>query len=388
MNSFTFNNPTRIHFGRGAISHLGEELERYGRKVLFLYGGGSIKKNGVYDAVMEQLTLAGAEVTELSGVQPNPRVSLVREGIALCREKQLEMVLAVGGGSVLDTGKAIVNGFYYDGDVWDLFCGKGANTQALPLGTVITIAAAGSEMSNSAVISNEETQTKAGRNTPLNFPKFSILDPTYTLSLPPYQTGCGIADIMAHMMERYFTQVTATELVDGMTESMLRTVIHNAGIVMAQPDNYDARAEIMWAGALAHCTLLGTGRVEDWASHKLEHELSALYDIPHGEGLAAVIPAWLTYCVRQGQAWRVAQFARNVFGVEAQEDQTAALEGIERLKNFYHSLGLRTSLREMGILNPDPEKMAAHAIQVLGRPLGNYVRLDAKAGGEVYRLCL
>ncbi|MBO5501466.1 MAG: iron-containing alcohol dehydrogenase, partial [Clostridia bacterium] len=273
MKDFSFQNPTRIHFGRDALKHLPSEINRYGKRVLLVYGGGSIKRTGVYDDVLAQLKAADAQVWELSGVQPNPRLSLVREGIAICRKEQIQLVLAVGGGSAIDTAKAIVNGACYDGDVWELYEGKGSNDTALPLGVVLTIPAAGSEMSRSSVITREENWCKRGRNAYTNFPTFSILNPEYSFTLPPYQTACGIVDIMAHMMERYFTMEEHVELTDRLIEGALVTVINNAPIVMEKPDDYDARAEITWAGALAHNTLLDTGRVGDWASHKLEHEL-------------------------------------------------------------------------------------------------------------------
>ena len=228
MIDFTFENPTRIHFGKDSLSQLAGEIKRYGTRILLVYGGGSIKRIGLYDQVMEILKGENAQVWEVAGVQPNPRLSLVYKGIDLCREHDIQLVLAVGGGSAIDTAKAIVNGACYDGDAWDLFTGKGTNTEVLPLGTIVTIPAAGSEMSNSSVITREEDQCKCGRNTPLNFPKFSILNPEYTYSLPPYQTACGIVDIMAHMMERYFTQVENVELTDRMTEGALRTMINNA----------------------------------------------------------------------------------------------------------------------------------------------------------------
>ena len=252
MIDFSFQNPTRIHFGRNALDQLPREVERYGKRVLLVYGGGSIKRNGIYGDVMNKLEQAGAQVWELAGVLPNPRLSLVREGIALCRKEEIQLVLAVGGGSAIDTAKAIVNGACYNGDVWELYEGKGCNETALPLGVVLTIPAAGSEMSRSSVITREEDLCKRGRNAYTNFPTFSILNPEYSFTLPPYQTACGIVDIMAHMMERYFTMVENVELTDRLIEGALVTVVNNAPIVMTKPDDYNARAEITWAGALAH----------------------------------------------------------------------------------------------------------------------------------------
>jgi len=260
----------------------------------------------------------------------------------------------------------------------------------LPLGTIVTIPAAGSEMSNSSVITREEDQCKCGRNTPLNFPKFSILNPEYTYSLPPYQTACGIVDIMAHMMERYFTQVENVELTDRMTEGALRTVINNAPIVFEKPEDYDARAEIMWTGCLAHNTLFQTGRVGDWASHKLEHELSALYDIAHGAGLAIVFPAWMKYVLPRGGAKKLAQFAVRVFDVP--EDfgavEEIAAEGITRLDAFYRSLGLTTTLSENGIGDQDFDRMAERAVALAGGKLGFFLPLKAEDCKAIYQLAL
>lgn len=390
MIDFTFQNPTRIHFGKDALSHLSEEVRRYGTKVLMVYGGGSIKRTGVYNQVMAQLEAVQAQVWELSGVQPNPRLGLVKKGIEMCRENAVQLVLAVGGGSAIDTAKAIANGVFYDGDVWDLFTGKGKNTDVLPLGTVVTIPAAGSEMSDSSVITREEDQCKRGRNTPMNFPKFSILNPEFSFTLPPFQTACGAVDIMAHMMERYFTQVEHVELIDRMTEGALKTVVHNAAIVMESPDDYDARAEIMWAGTLAHNTLFQTGRIGDWASHKLEHELSALYDIAHGAGLAIIFPAWMKYTLTRGGAKKLAQFAVRVFDVPevAGDEETVAREGIARLEAFYRSLGLTTTLQENGIGDEDFDRMAERAVAMAGGTLGKFVPLKAADCVEIYKLAL
>ena len=390
MIDFTFHNPTRIHFGKTALSHLKEEVERYGKRVLLVYGGGSIKRIGLYDQVMAILSEAQASVWELGGVQPNPRLSLVYKGIDMCREHSIELVLAVGGGSAIDTAKTIANGACYDGDAWDLFCGKGNNTSVLPLGTIVTIPAAGSEMSNSSVITREEDWCKRGRNTPFNFPKFSILNPEYSYTRPPFQTACGIVDIMAHMMERYFTQVDNVELTDRMTEGALVTMINNAPIVFEKPEDYDARAEIMWTGCLAHNTLFQTGRISDFASHKLEHELSALYDIAHGAGLAIVFPAWMKYVLPRGGAKKLAQFAVRVFGVAEDfgTEEEIALEGIARLETFYHSIGLTTTLHENGIDTENLDRMAERCAAMAGGKAGFFVKLDKDDCKAIYELAL
>ncbi len=390
MKDFSFQNPTRIHFGRTALDALPGEVRRYGQRVLMVYGGGSIKRTGVYDDVMGKLKEADAQVWELAGVQPNPRLSLVRDGITLCREENIQLVLAVGGGSAIDTAKAIVNGACYDGDVWELYEGKGKNETSLPLGVVLTIPAAGSEMSQSSVITREEDLCKRGRNAYTNFPTFSILNPEYAFTLPPYQTACGIVDIMAHMMERYFTMLENVELTDRLIEGALVTVMNNAPIVMEKPDDYDARAEITWAGALAHNTLLDTGRIGDWASHKLEHELSALYDVAHGAGLAVMFPAWMKYVLPRGGAKKLAQFAQRVLAVPEDfgTQEEIATEGIRRLEAFYQSLGLPTTLAGLGIDDQRIPEMAARAVALMGGKLGGFVPLTADMAEAVYRLAL
>lgn len=390
MIDFIFQNPTKIIFGKDSLSHLGEEVSRYGTKVLLVYGGGSIKRIGLYDQVMSILNDLGASVWEISGVQPNPRLELVRQGIAICREQGVELVLAVGGGSAIDTAKAIANGACYDGDVWELFTGEGTNTEVLPLGTILTLPAAGSEMSDSSVITRESDLCKRGRNTPLNFPKFSILNPEYSYTLPPFQTACGVVDIMAHMMERYFTTVENVELIDRMTEGAILTVMNNAPLALNNPTDYNARAEIMWAGCLAHNTLFQTGRVGDWASHKLEHELSALYDMAHGAGLAIMFPAWMKYVLPRGGAKKLAQFATRVLNVPEDFGSTEAIatEGIARLEKFYRSLGLSTTLSENKIDDKDFERMAERAVQLAGGKVGNFYPIYAADALEIYKLAL
>ncbi|NLO84640.1 MAG: iron-containing alcohol dehydrogenase [Clostridiales bacterium] len=390
MIDFTFHNPAKIIFGRDSLSHLAQEILNYGTRVLVVYGGGSIKRIGLYDEVMESLNSIAASFWELSGVQPNPRLSLVYEGIDICKKNGVELVLAVGGGSVIDTAKAIANGACYGGDVWDLYLGKASNECALPLGTVVTIPAAGSEMSFSSVITREEDSCKVGRNSPFNVPKFSILNPEYTYSLPPYQTAAGCVDIMAHLMERYFTQIQHVELTDRMMEGALVTMLHNSPIVMADPTNYDARAEIMWTGCLAHNSLFQTGRIGDWASHKLEHELSALYDIAHGAGLAIMFPAWMKYVLPRSGAKKLAQFATRVLGVpeDLGTEEDIAYEGIARLEGFYRSLDMPVRLHEAGIDDRDFDRMAQRCADLVGGTIGAFVPLSASDAVEIYKLAL
>ena len=390
MIDFSLQIPTKIYFGRDSLSHLEEEVRRYGTRVLLVYGGGSIKRIGLYDKVTAILNELNCQVWEISGVKPNPRLGPVCDGAALCKERQIDLVLAVGGGSAIDTAKAIANAACYDGDPWDLFEGRGKNDRVLPLGVIVTIPAAGSEMSDSSVITRESDLCKRGRNTLFNYPKFSILTPEYTFSLPAFQTACGAVDIMAHMMERYFTNTEHVELIDRMTEGALKTVVHNAPIALRQPDDYDARAEIMWAAALAHNGLLGTGRVTDWASHKLEHELSALYDIAHGAGLAIVFPAWMKYVLSKGCTEKLRQFAVRVFDVPENSgtDEAIALEGVARLERFYRSLGLTTTLHENGIGEENLDRMAQRAVALGGGKLGNYYPIREEDARAIYRLAL
>ena len=389
MIDFVFQNSAKMIFGRDALSHLAEEVQAVGERVLLCTGGGSVKRIGLYDQVMEILRQASVQVWEISGVQPNPRLSLARKGIALCREHEIQLVLALGGGSTIDTAKVVADGALYDGDVWDFYTGKAAPKQALPVGCILTLPAAGSEMSYSAVITNEDGMIKRGVNSITHVPRFSLLNPEWTFSLPPYQTACGCVDIMAHMMERYFTRVEHVELTDRLIEAGLKTVLHNAPIVMEKPNDYDARAEIEWAGSLAHNTLLQTGRIGDWGSHKLEHELSAAYDIAHGAGLAIVFPAWMKYVLPTGAA-KLCQFATRVFDVPEDfgTQEEIALEGIARLEAFYRSLGMPTRLHEAGIGEERLEEMARRASPDDQHPVGAYCKLTANEIVKIYRLAL
>ncbi len=360
MQNFTFSQPTKIIFGRGTELQVGEETKKYGKKILLMCGGGSIKKTGLYDKVVKSLKENGVDFVELWGAQPNPRLSLVRDGIKLCRENNVDFVLAVGAGSAIDTGKAIALGTMYDGDVWDLYSQKVAPTKALKIGTILTLPATGSEASASAVITNEDGWFKRGLNSEFHRPVFSILNPELCYTLPPYQTACGAVDIMAHIMERYFTNVKNVELIDRMSEGALKTVIRNAYISMEKPDDYDARAEVMWAGTLAHNDLLGTGRIGDWGPHRIEHELSGIYDIAHGAGLAILYPAWMKF-VYKHDIGRFAQFAVRVFDVDMDfsNPENTALEGIKRYEQFCRDLGLPVRLSEAGISDDRFDEMAS-----------------------------
>lgn len=387
MIDFVFQNPAKIIFGRTALSHLGEEALKYGNKALLVYGGGSVKRIGLYDQVKNILAENQIAIWELGGIVSNPHLSRVREGIEICRREGIGLVLALGGGSVIDTGKGIVNGVPDNGDVWDFYISKRTPKTSLPLGTILTLPAAGSEMSYSSVITNEDGMLKRGYNSLTNVPTFSILNPEWSFTLPPYQTACGCVDIIAHMMERYFTLVEHVELTDRLITAGIQTVLHNAPIVMAEPENYDARAEVMWTGTLAHNTFLNTGRVGDWGSHKIEHELSAEYDIAHGAGLAIVFPAWMKYAIRQHPG-KIAQFAMEIFDVPTNfgSETEIALEGVRRLEVFYQSLGMPIRLRDAGITNLNREKLAARALPTENAAVGEYIKLHRADIEEIYKL--
>ncbi len=376
MENFTFQNPTRIIFGKDAETQVGQEAARYGTKVLLHYGGGSIKKSGLYQRVVASLNEAGVQFIELSGVKPNPRLSLVHEGIKLCREQGIQLILAVGGGSVIDSAKAIAMGVPYNGDVWDFFTGKATSKEALPVGTILTIPAAGSEASTASVITNEDGWYKRGFNSEIIYPKFSILNPELAFTLSKYQIACGVSDIMAHVMERYFTNSPNVDLTDRLCEATLKTVINSAPVIMKHSANYDAWAEVMWAGTVAHNNLLNTGRIGDWGSHDIEHELSGIYDVAHGAGLAVIFPAWMKYVYRHDLN-RFVQYAVRVWNVEYSfwSPERTALKGIQKLENFYHSIGLETTLKGIGIDGDRLEEMADKCTNSGRSTVGNFVKL-------------
>ena len=382
--------PTKIYFGRGQCARVGEIIASRGyRRVLICYGGGSVVRTGLLERVKSSLDAVGVEHDEFGGIQANPTSERCAELGHYARERGSELLLAVGGGSVIDTAKMAAHCVRTGLDPWDYTEHRAEPSDSLPVGVVLTIAATGSETSDSAVLTNTALGVKRGLSSEKNRPLFAIMDPELTMTLPPYQTACGVVDIMAHMMERYFTRVTHVELIDRMTEGALKTVVGNAPIVMHEPENYDARAEIMWAGCLAHNTLFQTGRVGDWASHKLEHELSALYDIAHGAGLAIVFPAWMKYALAHDGEAKLAQFAVRVFDVPVSGDDAAdAAEGIRRLEAFYRSLGLTTTLTENGIGDTDFGRMAERAVALAGGTLGQFVPLKAADCEAIYRLAL
>lgn len=389
MENFDFLNPTKIVFGRGAESRVGQETAAYARKILLHYGGKSAKASGLLDRVAASLKEAGVEWTELGGVVPNPRLVLVREGIRLCKERKLGLVLAVGGGSVIDSAKAVAMGSMMDGDVWDLFTGKGEPRAALPVGTVLTIPAAGSESSTGCVITNDEGQLKRAVNSDLNYPRFSILNPELAFTLPPFQVACGASDIMAHLMERYFTTVSHVEFTDRLLEATMKTIALMAPKVLGNPRDYDAWAEFIWAGTVAHNNLLNTGRIGDWGSHDIEHEISGIYDVAHGAGLAVVFPAWMRHVLSRDVS-RFAQWAVRVWNVDMdfRSPETVAREGMLRLEAFYRSLGLGTRLSDIGVGTDRLDEMARKCTDGGLRTVGNFVPLDTAGVRKVLELAV
>ena len=351
MNDFALYNPTYFEFGRETQHKVGELVARFGgKKVLIHYGGGSAVRSGLLAQVIASVQAQGIAYAELGGVVPNPRSGLVYEGIALCKKENIDFVLGIGGGSAIDSAKAIAAGAVYAGDFWDLFEGKAPYTDALPVGCVITLPATGTEASNSAVITQEKGMLKRGLRGDPNRPAFAVMNPELTYTLPSYQTACGVADIMAHVFERYFTNTTEVDITDRLCEGVLQTVLKAAPIAMQNPRSYAARAELMWAGTIAHNGQLGVGREEDWASHAMGHELSAAYDVAHGASLAIMMPHWMRYTL-SGHEMRFAQMAVRVFGcqMDFEDPKRTALEGIDRLQRFWGSLGLPLTLGEVYI---------------------------------------
>ena len=391
MNNFTFFSPTYFVFGKDEENNAGKYVKRFGgSKVLIHYGGGSVVRSGLLERVKNSLQEQGIASVELGGVKPNPRSGLVYEGIELCRKENVDFVLAVGGGSTIDSAKAIAAGTVYEGDFWDFYMGKPV-TKALPVGTILTIAAAGSEGSPDSVITKEEGMLKRGASGEAYRPVFSILNPALTQTLPAYQTACGITDIMAHLFERYFTNTRDVEVTDRVIEGLLMTMIHEAPKVIADPNDYQARANIMWAGMIAHNNCCGVGRDEDWASHALEHELSALYDCAHGAGLAVVFPAWMEYTMHH-DVMRFAQVASRVWGcpMDFQNPEVTAKAGILAFRNFLKSIGMPQSITEFGGKEEDVSYLAHTAAYGNGNGgrLGSFVSLSEEDMANIYQRML
>ncbi len=388
MNGFTYDIPVKVYFGENKLCHLGEELRKYGKRVLLTYGGGSIKKSGLYDRIIEEIEKAGLTVFELSGIEPNPRIDSVREGGALCKRENIDVLLAVGGGSTIDCTKFIGAAAYYDGDPWDFFDKRVPVPNCLPIVTVLTLSATGSEMDAGGVISNLETNDKIGRSDPLMLPKVSSLDPTITYSVNPYQTACGAADILSHIMEVYFNTEKNLYMLDCFMEGLMKTVIKYAPVAIKEPDNYEARANIMWASSWAINGFIKGGTSLAWSCHPMEHQLSAYYDITHGLGLAILTPRWLEYTLDENTVSRLYQFGVNVFDIDKSlPPMEAAEKSIEMLSEFFFkTLGLQSTLTEIGIDDKYFEIMAKKACG--GDVIPGFKPLNQQDVENIYKLCL
>ncbi len=385
MENFVYRNPTTVHFGKGMEENVGKIVAQYSRNILLHhYGVDILKLIGVYDTVIKSLGDAGVKVTELGGVMPNPRLSLIKEGIEICRSEGIDFVLAVGGGSVIDSAKAIAFGVPYDGDVWDFFQGKARVTETLPTGSILTLPGTGSETSLSCVVTNEDIGFKGSVDTDVIRPKFAILNPELTMSLPPYQTSCGTFDAFSHIVERYFTDAPGVTVTDLQCEGAMRAITHIGPLQLDDPNNYEYRAEIMWASKIAHDNSLGVGRPVDWTSHLLGHQISAVFDLAHGASLAIMVPAWMKFIYRE-HIDRFCKFAINVFGVEpaAMSRELTAYEGILRLEAFIKRMGLPTRLSEAELdVSRIPELTKAFE----GRKLGVFHPLDKSGIDRIFEL--
>lgn len=390
MNDFIYHIPTKVYFGKDQLHHLGDELKQYGKRVLLTYGGGSIKRTGLYDRVVAEVKKAGLELFELSGIEPNPRISSVRKGAQLCKDKQIDVLLAVGGGSTIDATKFIAAGACVDHDPWDfLDWNKRAPIErALPIVDVLTLAATGSEMDTGGVISNPETGDKIGRLAPAMLPKVSFLDPTNTFTVSPYQTACGSADILSHIFEVYFTMEQDLYMLDCFMEGLIKTVIKYAPIAMREPDNYEARANLMWTATWAINGFVDGGKHHAWSCHPMEHELSAIYDITHGLGLAILTPRWMEYCLDETTVSKYVKFGVNVFGIDASlPPMEIAQQAISRVRTFlFDTLGLKSTLPAVGIDETHFALMAHKAVG--GKTLKGFKPLQQADVEAIYRMCM
>ncbi|MDN5311236.1 MAG: alcohol dehydrogenase [Thermoanaerobacteraceae bacterium] len=386
MENFIYCNPTKILFGKGQIFNLGSEIKNYSNKILFVYGGESIRKNGVYNEVLKQLNRYNIIFFELSGVVPNPRISLITKGIEICREKGIGFILAVGGGSTIDTAKTIAAAVKYDGDPWDLFVKRIPIKEALPIGTVLTIAATGSEMNDTAVITNWEKHEKRMISAEALYPKFSILDPECTYTVPNNQTVFGSIDIMIHLLEQYFHHDQETMVQDVLCEGLLKTVIKYLTMALKDPEDYNARANLMWASSLALNGLIGSGVISDWTTHRIGQEISAIYDIPHGESLAIVWPHWAKYVMEEGYG-KFKQYATNVWGAndEHKTDKEIAIEGIDMTEKFFSKMGVGYRLNYLKIYEKDIEIIAGKVVEP--GPVGNFKKLYKEDVIQILKKC-
>ncbi len=391
MNNFTFYSPTEFVFGKGTESNAGELCLKYGAtKVMIVYGGGSAVRSGLLDRVKDALSAAGLEFCEIGGVQPNPIDTKAREAVELAKSFNPDFLLAIGGGSVIDTAKAVAVGYHYEGDFWDFYIGKAKAEKALPVGVVLTIPAAGSEGSGNTVITNTETHVKTGLRLPMLLrPKFAVMNPELTLTLPAWQTASGIVDMMAHILERYLSNTEGVQTGDRLAEGMLLAIMETAEKLMESPDDYDSRANIMWCGTIAHNDTCSIGRQEDWNSHAMEHEISAEYDVTHGAGLAVIFPAFLEYAATHNPG-KVAQLGHRVLGVADSGDASKdAHETACRLRNWFRDvLNMPVTFTGLGIDNPNLDLMNTRLHALKGEVLGGYMSLDKDATMEIYKLAL
>ena len=390
MNNFTFYSPTKFVFGKNTEKEAGALVKEFGgSKVLIHFGGGSAVKSGLLGRVEKSLASKKIPYVELGGVHPNPLDTLVYKGIEICKKEGIDFILAVGGGSVIDSAKAIAIGSLYDGDFWDFYSGKASPKKALPVGTVLTIAAAGSEGSGDSVITKEKGMVKRGTGGECIRPRFSILNPALTQTLPAYQTACGATDIMAHVCERYFTNTKNVETTDRLCEAVLLAMINETPKVIKNPDDYEARANIMWAGMVAHNNIVGVGREQDWNSHGIEHELSGLYDCAHGAGLAVIMPAWMDF-VYKHDVMRFAQWATRVWGckMDFSNPEATAKEGIKRFRLFLKSIGMPLNFAELGAKEKDIPKLAKNFGLPKGGRTGGFVKLSTDDIAKIYKIAV
>ncbi|MDD3406348.1 MAG: iron-containing alcohol dehydrogenase [Paludibacteraceae bacterium] len=390
MNNFIYDIPVKVYFGEDQLQHLGEELSKFGKHVLLTYGGGSIKKIGLYDKVIAEIKKAGLEVVELSGIEPNPRIDSVRKGAQMCKDHKIDVLLAVGGGSTIDATKFMAAGACVDFDPWDFLNEKQASVEkALPIVTILTLAATGSEMDCGGVISNPETNDKIGRLDSKMLPKVSFLDPSNTFSVSPYQTACGSSDILSHIIEVYFNMNQDLYMLDCVMEGLMKTVIKYAPVAMREPDNYEARANLMWTSSWAINSFIDGGKRQAWSCHPMEHEVSAFYDITHGLGLAILTPRWMEYCLNEQMVSKYVQFGVNVFGINPnQEAMIIAKQAIAALSDFlFKTLGLKSSFTALGIDRTHFETMAEKSVK-LGALKYAFVPLDKEDVLRIFEMCL
>lgn len=387
MLNFNYSIPTKIFFGRNKIDVLGVQIKKIGTKVLLVYGGGSIKKNGLYDNIIDIFKKNDISFWEISGVEPNPRISSVRKGIEICKENKIEVILAVGGGSTIDCAKVIGAGYYYDGDAWDIVIDPRKIKKVLPIASILTLAATGSEMDSGAVITNLETSEKIATGNKGMAPKFSILDPTYTFSVSKNQTAAGTADIMSHIFEVYFSNTKEAYLQNRMAEALLKTCINYGKKAIDEPENYEARANLMWTASLAINGILSYGKETEWSVHAMEHELSAFYDITHGVGLAILTPHWMEYALNDATVDKFVEYGINVWGLDSSVDKyEIAYNGIKKTKEYFVSLEIPSSLREVGIGEERLEEMAKQA--TVNGKLGSFKPLEAEDVLNIYKAAL